>query len=325
MRALALFSGGLDSLLSVALVKAQGIEVSALHFDIGFEAKSFKKEELARRAEQLGVDFLHIDIREQFFKEVLFKPVYGYGKHFNPCIDCHANMFRQAHLLMKELGGSFLISGEVLGQRPKSQRAEALSQVEKLSGAKGLVLRPLSAKLLPPTIPEIEGWIDREKLYGISGRGRHEQLSLAASLGLEDLPSPAGGCLLTDESVSDKIRDINSLGELEVDEIPFVRSGRYFVLDDGARLIVGRNLDDNAALKEAKSERFAPIVQKGVIGPYSWLSKDASPNDLNVAMKIVLTYSKQTELGSTYEVEFMDGTYGASPFGSKDEAREWLL
>lgn len=325
MRALALFSGGLDSMLSIALIKAQGIEVSALHFDIGFEAKSSKREELAKRAEQLGADFLYIDIREQFFKDVLFKPVYGYGKHFNPCIDCHANMFRQANLLMRELGGKFLISGEVLGQRPKSQRAEALSQVERLSGANGLILRPLSAKLLPPTIPEIEGWVDRERLCGISGRGRYEQLALAKRLGLEDLPTSAGGCLLTDRVVSNKIKDISSLGELELDEIPFVRNGRYFVLDEGARLIVGRNFEDNSVLKEAKSRRFAPMIVQGVIGPYSWLSKDASQNDLNTALKIVLVYSKQTDEKSLYKVEFMGSIYKASPFGSKEKVRRWLL
>jgi len=325
MRALALFSGGLDSMLAIALIKNQGIAVTAIYFDIGFDAKSFRVEELKNRAKTLGVDFVCLDIKEQFFDEVLFAPKYGYGKNFNPCIDCHANMFRQAFLLKEELGGSFLISGEVLGQRPKSQRAEALKQVEKLSGAEGLVLRPLSAKLLPPSIPEMMGWVDRERLKGISGRGRHEQLRLAESLGLRDLPTPAGGCLLTDEIVSQKIRDMNSFGELKPDEIPLVKGGRYFVLPDGARLIIGRNFDDNEILKSAKSDRFSHIAQLGLIGPFSLLSKNATPKDIELASSIVLTYAKNTTKEEYYSVEFMGVTYRASPMSSKESTHTYLL
>lgn len=325
MRALALFSGGLDSLLSIRLIKEQGIDVTAIYFDIGFDSKSSKIEELQARAESIGAGFLVMDIKKQFFDDVLFTPQYGYGKHFNPCIDCHANMFKQAFSKMQELGGSFLISGEVVGQRPKSQRQEALKQVEKLSGAAGLILRPLSAKVLEPTIPEQKGWIDREQLCGIHGRARHGQLALAERFKLIDLPSPAGGCLLTEDVVSQKIRDIKAFSGFEVDEIPLVKHGRYMILPDGARLVVGRHFDDNEALQHTRSDHFTPILQKDLIGPFSYLSNNPSADDLELAAKIVLTYSKGAGVNEKYTVTFGDKTIHTSPFESKDAPREFLI
>lgn len=325
MRALALFSGGLDSLLAIRLIKEQGSDVTAIYFDIGFDSKSSKKEELQKRAESIGADFLIMDIKKQFFDDVLFTPRYGYGKYFNPCIDCHANMFKQAFSKMQELGGDFLISGEVVGQRPKSQRQEALKQVEKLSGAAGLIVRPLSAKLLDPTIPEQEGWIDRERLCGIHGRARHEQLALAERFKLVDLPTPAGGCLLTEDIVSQKIRDIRDFNGFTVGEIPLVKHGRYMILPDGARLVVGRDFNDNEGLRTTDTTHFTPLLQKDLIGPFSYLSNDPSPNDLLLAAKIVLTYSKGTGVNEKYTVTFGDKTVDTSPFESKETPREFLI
>lgn len=325
MRALALFSGGLDSLLAIKLIREQNIDVTAIYFDIGFDSKSSKKEELERRASSVGADFLVLDVKKQFFDDVLFTPKYGYGKYFNPCIDCHANMFKQAFSKLDELNASFLISGEVLGQRPKSQRAEALKQVEKLSGAQGLILRPLSAKLLEPSLPEREGWVDRERLEAIEGRTRVRQLGLASKFKLNDLPSPAGGCLLTEESVSVRIEDMKESVGLSVEEIPLVKYGRYFILPEGARLIVGRDFQDNESLKKTNSQKFSPIIQEGLIGPYSFLQNSASESDKKLASKIVLVYSKGVDIEKEYSVCFMEKTIKTTPLKSKDSAREFLI
>ncbi|MFP4333397.1 MAG: ATP-binding protein, partial [Campylobacterales bacterium] len=299
--------------------------VKAIYFDIGFDSKSSKKDELERRAKSVGADFMVLDVKKQFFDDILFKPKYGYGKHFNPCIDCHANMFRQAFSRLKELNASFLISGEVLGQRPKSQRAEALKQVEKLSGAEGLILRPLSAKLLEPSTPESKGWVDREMLEAIEGRSRVRQLELASKFKLDDLPSPAGGCLLTEESVSDRIEDIRNSAGFSVEEIPLVKCGRYFILPEGARLVVGRDFEDNQSLQKTKSKNFSPILQEGLVGPYSFLQNSASKNDLELASKIVLAYSKGVKKQEEYSVCFQEQIVTTSPLQNKEEAREFLI
>ncbi|MBC8764515.1 argininosuccinate synthase domain-containing protein, partial [Campylobacter jejuni] len=201
MKALALFSGGLDSMLAMKLITAQGIEVKALNINIGFGSTSDKSEIMKKRAAMVGADFEMIDVRNSYLQEVLFNPQYGYGKHFNPCIDCHAFMFKTALAMLKEENASFIITGEVLGQRPMSQRSDAMAKVKKLAlDEEDLILRPMCAKNLPLTKPEREGWVDREKLEGISGRSRKRQLELAAKFGLEDFESPGGGCLLTLDS-----------------------------------------------------------------------------------------------------------------------------
>ena len=205
MKAIALFSGGLDSILAIKIIQEQGIDIVAININIGFESKYDKKNELAKICKNIGVEFLQIDIREQYLNEILFSPKYGYGKYFNPCIDCHANMFRIAKNLLDEVGASFLISGEVVGQRPMSQNKDALNSVSNLGNIEGLLVRPLSAKLLKPTIPEINGWNDRNKLLSISGRSRTQQIELAKKYNLEDYESPAGGCLLTDKNFANKI------------------------------------------------------------------------------------------------------------------------
>ncbi|EMF4788755.1 argininosuccinate synthase, partial [Campylobacter coli] len=181
MKALALFSGGLDSMLAMKLITAQGIEVKALNINIGFGSTSDKSEIMKKRAAMVGADFEMIDVRNSYLQEVLFNPQYGYGKHFNPCIDCHAFMFKTALAMLKEENASFIITGEVLGQRPMSQRSDAMAKVKKLAlDEEDLILRPMCAKNLPLTKPEREGWVDREKLEGISGRSRKRQLELAA-------------------------------------------------------------------------------------------------------------------------------------------------
>ena len=245
MKALALFSGGLDSLLAIKIIKDMGIDVLALHFNIGFVGKNDKSEALKEILAQIDVPLKVIDIRKQFFDEVLFAPKYGYGKYFNPCIDCHGNMFSHAFSLLESEGASFVISGEVLGQRPKSQRAEALLQVEKLCNAQGLVVRPMSAKLLPITIPEQKGWIDRERLLDIHGRGRERQLKMVEEYGIKNYAKPGGGCLLTDTSIANKIKDLQSHREIVFEDMEMVKYGRYFILPNGGRCVIARNEEEN--------------------------------------------------------------------------------
>lgn len=217
MRALALFSGGLDSMLAIKLMTIQGIEVVAINMNIGFGSTKSKADLMRTRAQMAGATFEVIDTREEYIQKILFDPKHGYGKHFNPCIDCHGFMFRTAKALLPHFNADFIVTGEVIGQRPMSQRIEAINTVTKLAEDEdGLILRPLCAKLMKETKPEREGWVDRERLLNISGRGRERQIELAAEFGFEDYESPGGGCLLTLEAFSNKIGDFIKHDTFEV-------------------------------------------------------------------------------------------------------------
>lgn len=323
MKALALFSGGLDSLLAIKIVKDLGIEVVALHFNIGFGAKSDKSEILKQRLAQVGAELKIVDIRKQFFDEILFQPKFGYGKYFNPCIDCHANMFSHALKMLESEGASFVISGEVLGQRPKSQRAEALGQVEKLCNAQGLIVRPMSAKLLPPTIPEQKGWIDREKLLDISGRGRNRQLELVEKYGITYYERPGGGCLLTETSVANKIKDIQNHREVVFEDMELVKFGRYMILPDGARCVIARNAVENEKL-DFTHPKMSKIELLDCIGPLGLVENDASESDKKLAIALTLLYGK-SKANTLYNVRFEGAILQASPFPSKEGAKEFLI
>ncbi len=325
MRAISLFSGGLDSMLAVKLITSQGVDVTALYVKTGFGSTKDITKELEKRAKMAGADFLVADVREEYIQNILFDPVYGYGKNFNPCIDCHGYMFRIAKAMMRDLNASFLVTGEVVGQRPMSQRAEALKQVSTLAGDKEdkLILRPLSAKLLEPTTPEIKGWVDREKLLGISGRSRETQLKLAKEYGWDDYESPAGGCLLTDPAFSQKLREFIEYEEFGVEDIELLKFGRHFRLPDGAKLVVGRHKEDNEALKELKNPDYIPI-KVPVAGPYSLISKSASSIDKNLAAQIAITYAK-SNLGELYDVRVGDEVITTTPLKSKKEAQKYFI
>jgi len=325
MRAISLFSGGLDSMLAVKLMREQDIDVTALYIKTGFGSTYDITDELAKRAKMAGADFMTVDVREEYIHDILFDPVYGYGKNFNPCIDCHGYMFKIARAMMDEVGASFLVTGEVVGQRPMSQRAEALGQVSRLAGdrpGERLILRPLSAKLLELTTPEIEGWIDREKLLDISGRSRTRQLEMAASYGWEDYESPGGGCLLTDPAFSAKLREFVEHEDLEVEDIDLLKFGRHFRLPEGAKLVVGRHKEDNEALQAIDNRDYNPL-RLPVSGPYSLLQKNASKNDTDLALRIALTYGK-SNADETYIIEYNSKEYEIKPFGSKAEAQRYF-
>ncbi len=258
IKCLALFSGGLDSMIAVRLMAEQGVDVLALHFDIGFGAKDDKSAILRARANMAGGDFRVVDVRDRYLQDVLFSPKYGYGKHFNPCIDCHGYMAKTAFAMMADEGADFIITGEVVGQRPMSQRVEAMNQVKKIADDQdGLILRPLCAKLLPPTRPEILGLIDREKLLDISGRGRTRQMELALKFGFSDYESPAGGCLLTIDSFANKIKDAIAHEKIEsAKDAQILKFGRHLRLNGGAKMIIGRNESENLALRDLKNAKF---------------------------------------------------------------------
>ena len=259
MKALALISGGLDSLLSAKLIQRQGIEVLGIKFNMPF---------CSNLREGMGavINVKEFDITELFLR-MLLKPRYGYGSNINPCLDCKILMLRKAKELMDSLGASFVITGEVLGQRPMSQHRRALELIEGESGLKGFLVRPLSAKLLAPTIPEQRRWVSRELLMDISGRSRKPQLAMARDFGLKEYKQPAGGCLLTDPEFSKRLKDSISIGNVKPDDIEILKLGRYFCLGGNARLIVGRNEKENEKIfKSAKNGEYL-FMPKDIPGP----------------------------------------------------------
>jgi tRNA-specific 2-thiouridylase len=326
LKAIALFSGGLDSTLAMKVIINQGIDVIALYVNIGFGSTKDRREHMESMCRQVGAEFMEIDIRQQFLRDILFSPKHGYGKNFNPCIDCHANMFRIAKEMMSELGASFIVSGEVAGQRPMSQNIRALKTVEELAESDNLLVRPLSAKLLSPSQPELNGWIDREKLLDISGRSREKQLKLADEFGLVDFEPPAGGCLLTEPYFAKKMRDFVKFDKLEVDDIDSLKFGRHFRLKDGAKLIIGRNADDNFGLQNVKSKKFNTLEAVGVKSPFSLISATASEDELQFALRTVLAYTK-ADIESEYKILFNGGEkeFIVKPCSSREESRKYSL
>src|SRR5919204_2585268 len=286
VRAIAMISGGLDSTLALALVKRQGIEVKAINFYTGFcitETQRRKggrangtvpRNEALRAAADLEVDIEYVDLSESGYLDMLVHPRYGYGANANPCVDCRIFMMQRAREIMQQEGAAFVFTGEVLGQRPKSQRRDTLRIIERESGLDGRLLRPLSAKLLPPTIPEKEGIVDRARLEEISGRGRLRQIELARELGVSNWPQPAGGCCyLTDESFARKFFDVldarEAAGEerrIRREDVVLLSTGRHFRLSPRAKLVVGRTEVENVIL-DGFAEGRSRLEARDVLGP----------------------------------------------------------
>lgn len=326
MKALALFSGGLDSMLAIKLISMQNIEVKAININIGFGSRTDKSELMAKRAKLAGADFEMVDLRSQYLQKVLFSPVYGYGKHVNACIDCHAFMFKAALSMLEKEKAHFIITGEVLGQRPMSQRQDALQKVKNLAqDEENLILRPLCALNLAPTKPELLGWVERNKLEKINGRSRKRQLELAKEFGFDDFESPGGGCLLTLKSFATKIKDLKAFDKaLDVNDFELLKYGRHLRLPHFAKMIVGRNELENELLKTLKTSKYEPIDIFETVGAYSLVSKDIDKEDLNLAVKIALTYAKTTATQS-YKVAFGSELFYASPFENKAEIQGFLV
>lgn len=274
-KAIALLSGGLDSILATRLVLEQGIEVEAVNFLTVFcNCTSRGKTCLASKsaASALGVKLKVFEVSKEYF-EIVKKPKYGYGRNMNPCLDCRIFMFKKAKGYMEASGADFLVTGEVLGERPMSQRRDAMMIIERDSGLKGMILRPLSAKLLEPTMPEKKGMVDREKLLAIVGRSRKPQIKLASDFGINDYPCPAGGCLLTSSEFANKVKDlIKHKPDFGLNDVVLLKQGRHFRISPEAKFVVGKDREDNIRLKNLAQDEdiyFRPINTKGPVGIWS--------------------------------------------------------
>jgi tRNA-specific 2-thiouridylase len=323
MRALALVSGGLDSVLAARLMLEQDIEVVGASFESPF----FNAESAKESCDELGIELVVIDMADGLL-DVIGAPKHGFGRFVNPCIDCHALMVKKAAERMEDLGASFVVTGEVVGQRPKSQMRFGLEAVEKESGLKGLLLRPLSAKLLTPTIPETEGWVDRERLLGLHGRTRKPQMELAARFGITKFASPAGGCLLTDENYARVFRDLRDHGDLSLPDVKLLSVGRQFRLSDRAKLVVGRNHAENELLFRLKPDDAVFMKTVDHKGPVAVLSGAADASDIETAARIVSRYSDSPEGEEVVVQIWSDGEsvreVAVVPFGTR-EARGFAV
>lgn len=302
IKAVGLLSGGLDSTLAVRVMLEQGIQVTALHFRTGFSYEEREGvaghsppglTEAERAAAMLGVPLEIIDVSAGYLSIVLH-PRYGYGSGMNPCIDCRIFLLRQAKAWMEEHGYHFVFTGEVVGQRPKSQMRPTLNTVERESGLHGYLLRPLSARLLPPTIPEQRGWVDRERLYAISGRGRKEQIALAKQFGIAEYPQPYGGCcFLIDKTYARRLRDfLKHEGEaaLTTGRVQLLAMGRHLRLSTGCKVIVGRHEQENAYLETCREEG---VLLKTVDypGPTTLMAGEPTRKEIELGARITAGYS----------------------------------
>jgi tRNA U34 2-thiouridine synthase MnmA/TrmU len=307
VRAVALLSGGLDSTLAVRLMQEQGIEVKALHFYTGFCITEHKRRlgltredgqqyvnPALKAAAQLRVPIEVVDISEDYYRIVL-NPKFGYGKNVNPCVDCRIHMLIKAREIMEREGYHFVVTGEVLYQRPMSQTPSRLKLIEREAGLEGYVLRPLSAKVLPPTVPEIKGWVNREKLLGIRGRGRKVQIALAQRFGLE-YEQPAGGCCyLTDENYAERFREAFAVeGSVSREDLILFSVGRHLRLPSGVKLIVARNEGEVRFLK-GFTGRYGFAIRTDGKGTLALIKGTPSEEDLQTIANIVARYSKREE------------------------------
>ncbi len=293
-KVVALLSGGLDSQLAVRMMQKQGFEVSAVaiktpfcDFDCG-RGCGF---EIRERADALNVKLKTVYLGDEYI-EMLKNPKYGFGAGMNPCIDCRSMMFKAAKQHMEEIGAEFIISGEVLGQRPMSQHGPALKTIEKESGLEGLIVRPLSAGLLGKTIPEEKGLIKREDMGKIRGRTRRTQLDMAKEFGIENPPNAGGGCLLTDPAFGLRAKDLFSHVENPtVNDIDLLKIGRHFRLDEKTKLIVGRNKDENDVIKALALPNDILFVARDHMGPVSILRGENLEQHKPLCAAVTLRYS----------------------------------
>lgn len=343
IKAVSLISGGLDSLLSSKLLLDQGIHVEGINFFTGFcveghtHAIRKQKNNKPKRnnalwvAEQLGIKLHIIDVIEEY-RDVLLNPKHGYGKNINPCLDCKSFMVKKAKEWMIENDFDFIITGEVVGQRPMSQRKETMPIVQAESGADDLLLRPLCAKHLPATKAEIEGWVDREKLLDFSGRTRKPQIALAKYYNFEDYSTPAGGCcFLTDKQYSDKLLDMWKS-----------RGNRVYQLDDLIMLKVGRHIRPNARFKmiiareegevkflQGYRNQYTNLYPVSCKGPLALIDGKPNQADLEIAAKIIARYSQgRTQDSVNIEVKLNAGvmqSINVKPFSNDEIKKEWMI
>ena len=341
-KAVALISGGLDSLLAARLIQEQGIEV--INFYTGFcvegHTHAIRKKDQAKVkrnnalwvAEQLGIKLHIVDIVEEY-KDVVINPKHGYGANLNPCLDCKIFMVQKAHDWIKQNNFDFIITGEVIGQRPMSQRKQTMPIVSHESGAEDLLLRPLCAKNLPPTRPENEGWVDRELLHSITGRSRKPQMALAEQFGFEDYAQPAGGCcFLTDASYSVKLQDLWSnrgTKRYELDDIMLLKVGRHIRPSEAFKLIIAREEGETRFLSGYKRQ-YQTIKTVSHAGPMTLVEgEQLDQQQIELACAITARFSKGRDAESV-ELLFIgqdqvSRSVHVKPMGTKDIHQDWYI
>jgi tRNA-specific 2-thiouridylase len=290
IKALALLSGGLDSTLAAKLILEQGIDVVAINFASPF--CSYAKDELgvAEVAKQLNVPLKVVNVGDEYLK-IVRKPKHGYGKNMNPCIDCRIFILKEAKKYAKEIGAAFIFTGEVLGERPMSQHFSALQLVEEESGLKGKILRPLSARLLPETVMEKKGLVDRGKLLCIRGRSRKPQIKLAEEFNIRDYPSPAGGCLLTCREYASKLRDLfKHKKRCSMADVSLLKVGRHFRFGKN-KIVVGRNEAENKILTAQKTQNDCYFEVPNIGSPITVLQGAKTKKAIKTAAALTAFYS----------------------------------
>ena len=306
IKCVAMMSGGLDSTLAAKLIKLQGIDVQGVNFFTGFcvtehrrrvvrsDKKKPARHEALRAGADLSIPVEIIDVHQDYFP-VVANPKYGRGSAFNPCIDCRLFMFKRAKTYMEEIGAEFVITGEVSGQRPMTQFKNTLKLLAKESGLGDRLLRPLSAHLLKPTLPERMGWVDREQLMAINGRSRKEQIALAEQLGVDDYPQPAGGCcFLTDHNYVGRFQDLfdsRPVEDVSLDDVLLLKVGRHFRLNDRVKIVVGRFQGENTFLENYKARRWI-VRPTSTVGPSTLIDGDEIGDaDIKMAAAVTARYS----------------------------------
>jgi tRNA U34 2-thiouridine synthase MnmA/TrmU len=342
-KAVALISGGLDSLLAARVVQEQGVHVEGINFFTGFcveghthairkkDRNKPKRNNALWVAEQLGMKLHIVDIIEEY-KEVLFNPKHGYGANMNPCLDCKIFMVQKAHEWIRENGFDFIITGEVMGQRPMSQRKDTMPVIARDSGADDLLLRPLCAKNLPETLPERKGWVNRDELYDFSGRSRKPQMALAKKFGFEDYAQPAGGCcFLTDEQYSRKLADLwESRGEksYEMDDIMLLKVGRHIRPNHSFKMIVSREEGEGKFMQGYRNQ-YVSMRTINHPGPLVLIDGEVSEENLELAARVLARYSKgKKESSVQVEIREKDGdvrNIEVVPMGPLEVNKEWML
>jgi len=322
-RGLCLLSGGLDSQLAVCVLREQGLAVEGVVFASPF----FKVEAAQKAARQLNLT-LHVVPFTRDILDLVEAPRHGFGGAMNPCIDCHARMILRAGEMMAQRGFDFVATGEVLNQRPMSQTRKSLAQVAAAAGLGGRLLRPLSALLLEPTLPETEGIVDRSRLLGLSGRSRKPQMEWAQTFGLVEYPSPAGGCLLTEKGFCRKLADLKAHEGLADERLVWLLlHGRHFRLPGGAKCVAGRDARENAALRDFRQEGDVLLHTVDVPGPTALMPRGAGPADIALAASICAAYGDRCgREAAVVRIHAPGGTHEtAAPALPRERLDEWIM